>query len=486
MGGGLVQLAAYGKQDLYLTSEPQITFFKIMYKRHTNFSIESVPQNFNITPNFGERVSVTLGNIGDLVSKIYLHITLPSIPTFNGVFAWTKKIGYALLKRIELEIDGQLIERQYGDWLNIWSELTVTNHKKALNNMIGNIDSLTNFTNNKDSHVLYIPLGFWFCVNHNLALPLVALRYSKIKIHVEFNRAKDCYLIGPTHYIEITDPVVHFKKYEYISQTVNNITANGIFVNFDSETRRLYYIKVNNEFLPTPESPVFDYTIIGKTSQAFTLPNLTKEVKINTKLSSEISLTNAFLYVDYIYLDTEERLRFAESNHEYLIDILQFDSEKRVISNFFETRLGFNHPTKEILWHVQFDFIKNGFLNDKFNYTNNFIKKEGINNVIKANFLLNGNEEFKEKEGKYFNLLQVYNHHSNSASEGINVYNYGLHPENLQPSGSINFSRIDEIKIRMVLDRNFSYNNPGILRVYSLSFNIFRIIDGIGGLAFSE
>jgi hypothetical protein len=494
MGGGLVQLAAYGRQDLYLTSNPQITFFKMVYKRHTNFSVESIPQKFNVIPNFGERVSITIGNLGDLISKMYLFVVLPNIPKFNddsyGVFAWTEKIGYALIKRVELEINGQLIERQYGDWMNIWSELTITDNRRGHNKMIGNVKELTQFTNGKESSSLYVPLEFWFCKNYNMALPLISLKYSKVKIHVEFNRAKDCYIVGPTHYINVDDPIVHFEKYEYISQTVNNVVSNGIFIDFDSKNRRLYYIKINNEILNTPDNPVFDYSIIGQKSNAFTIPSKlslgNQEIKLNIKLPTEVSLTRAFIYVDYIYLDTQERLKFDESNHEYLIETLQFNSEKTIISNFYEAKLSFNHPTKELFWQIQYNYIKNGNINDKFNYTNSFDKSKGVNNVISATILLGGNEAFKEKEGKYYNWVQPYYHHTNSPSEGINIYNYGFNPQKFQPSGSINFSRIDDIKIKMVLDRNFSYNNPGTLRTYSMAYNVLRIIDGIGGLAFSE
>jgi hypothetical protein len=499
MTGGLIQLAAYGLQDLYLTSEPQITFFKIIYKRHTSFAIESVIQEFNVRPNFGDRASVTVGNIGDLIGKTYLFVTLPSVPEFINaetglkhdfnVFAWTKRVGYSLIKRVEIEIGGQLIDRQYGDWMNIWTELTQRYNKRSLDKMLGDDELLTGFTNGKQSYNLYIPLEFWFSRNHNMALPLIALRYSKVKIHVEFNRANECFVIGPTHYIDVEDPIVHFEKFEYIQQTVNNVTSNGIFVHFDTELRRLYYIKVNNKFLATPEDAFFDYTISGVISGGMTTPkkeNLTEEIRIHVKLPSEISITKAHLLVDYYYLDTEERLKFYKSNHEYLIDVLQFESEKPVNNNNFEVRLGFNHPTKEIFWQTQFNFIKNGFINDKFNYTNNFDKTKGANNTKEAVILLNGNEAFKDQVGEYFNRVQVYQKHSNSPSEGINVYCFCLNPEKIQPSGAINFSRLDEIKLRLTLDRNFSYTNPGTMRVYALSYNVLRIIDGIGGLAFSD
>ena len=505
MTGALIQLVAQGIQDLYLTNQPQITFFKMVYKRHTNFSIESVPQNFNSRPNFGERVTCTLSNVGDLVGQIYLFIKLPNVPEFvnedgeidnRKVFSWGEKIGYGLIKRIELEIGGYLIDRHYGDWLNIWSELTINekNKKKGLNKMIGNIKRLTSFSNGKLEYNLYIPLQFWFCRNYGLALPLIALRYSEVKIHVEFNRLEECAIIGPTHYINISNSIVHFKKYEYISQTVNNVTCNGIFIDHDDETNRLYYIKINtnNEFKPLPDSSILqdEYSIIGNNSNALALPSLSsignREVPVNTELPVSLSLVDSFLYVDYIYLDNEERLKFSQSNHEYLIDVVQFESEKSIVNNNINVKIGFSHPTEEIIWQTRFNFISGGNINDKFNYTTNFNKKKGENITNDGVILLNGQSRFNQSKGQYFNLIQPYQHHNNSPSPGINVYSFSINPKGFQPSGSINLSRIDDIRLKLTLNKNLNYSNPGTLRIYGFSYNVLRIIDGLGGLAFND
>ena len=221
MGGGLIQLVAQGFEDLYLTSDPEITFFKRIYKRHTNFSLELIPQLFGTIPDFGKRVTCNLSKNADLLSNIYLYIQLPSIPILydnenelNNIdtYAWTKKIGYALINYVELEIGGQLIDKHYGDWLNIWNELTETSCRKSIDKMIGNTKDNYSFTNGKKSYNLYIPLKFWFCRHKGLALPLVALHYSDVKIHVEFNNLKDILLLSPTNYIEIDENIVHFKK----------------------------------------------------------------------------------------------------------------------------------------------------------------------------------------------------------------------------------------------------------------------------------
>ena len=146
MSGGLIQLVSVGFENLYLTADPEITFFKMVYKRHTNFSQEPVTQLFSTTPDFGERVSCSLAKTADLISNIYLYVQLPELPklftdTFHK-FKWCKKIGYALINYIELEINGQMIDKLYGDWLNIWSSLTSGFHNDTEDILIGNANPL--------------------------------------------------------------------------------------------------------------------------------------------------------------------------------------------------------------------------------------------------------------------------------------------------------------------------------------------------------
>lgn len=188
MGGGLIQLVAYGIQDVFLTKDPQVTFFKKVYRRHTNFSIEPIPQFFSHKPNFGKKATAVLSRkAGDLIHHIYLTITLPKVPRFfdsDGLldpvakFAWVKKIGYALIKTVDIEIGGRVIDRHYGEWLNIWSEIAGPRDNININKMIGDIEEVTSFTNGKESTILYVPLQFWFCRASGLSLPVIALKDS--------------------------------------------------------------------------------------------------------------------------------------------------------------------------------------------------------------------------------------------------------------------------------------------------------------------
>src|SRR5207253_7653883 len=238
MTGGLIQLVAYGLQDLFLTRDPQITFFKVVYRRHTNFSIDQLPQYFITQPDFGTTATCILSKEGDLVEQIYLVITLPKIKQFftdsthiDNItkFAWIRKIGFGMIDYIETEIGGQIIDRHYGEWLNLWHEIFVSpNLNRSVNNMIGNIPELYDFTNGKDAYTLYIPLQFWFCRNSGLAIPMIALQYSEVKIRLVLKNAESCYILTPTNYIQMFNDVVNFKQFEYIEQNVNGQIASGI------------------------------------------------------------------------------------------------------------------------------------------------------------------------------------------------------------------------------------------------------------------
>jgi hypothetical protein len=208
MGGGLVQLVAYGAQDIYLTSNPQITFFKVVYRRHTNFAMESIEQTFNGQADFGRRVQCTISRNGDLAYRTYLQVTLPEInqsmgggSVQDGVYArWLDYPGEQLVSMVEVEIGGQRIDRQYGDWMHIWNQLTLTAEaERGYNKMVGQTTQLTyvcdpSFAaidtpcaadsvpnqvcvprNALPETTLYVPLQFWFCRNPGLALPLIAL-----------------------------------------------------------------------------------------------------------------------------------------------------------------------------------------------------------------------------------------------------------------------------------------------------------------------
>ncbi len=462
-GGALMSLVAYGAQDAYLTGNPQITFFKVVYRRHTNFAIESIENPFNGAPNFGKKVTCTIQRNGDLIHRMYLQATLPQVKlnsTTDGSgaeFRWLNWVGHNLISSVELEIGGQRIDKHYGDWLHIWNELTQEPGKQAgYAKMVGNVPQLTNLLSlagtDCDSdcgtteypevseaermcapeYTLYIPLQFWFCRNPGLALPLIALQYHEVRINLEFN-----------------------------------------------DLRQLCYDMA---------------------------PNATNKHIIRERVAAA-GLVAASLYVDYIFLDTEERRKFAQVSHEYLIETLQFTGGESITSSSNKIKLNFNHPCKELIWVVQRDsFVDCNDAVDSdiayykgqqpFNYSDfwdravqnsgySVTRVEGMagkNPVASALLQLNGHDRFQMREGRYFNEVQPYQHHTNVPAVGVNVYSFALNPEQHQPSGTCNLSRIDNTTLQLyVTNQTVGANKSATVRVYATNYNVLRVISGMGG-----
>tara|TARA_R110002073_G_scaffold116703_1_gene255208 strand:- start:1115 stop:2776 length:1662 start_codon:yes stop_codon:yes gene_type:complete len=546
MGGGLMQLVAYGAQDVYLTGNPQITFWKVSYRRHTNFAMESIEQTFNGQADFGRRVTCTISRNGDLCYRTYLQVTLPEINqhmansgvagvTNSGVYArWLDFPGEQLISQVEVEIGGQRIDRQYGDWMHIWNQLTLTSEQqRGYYKMVGNTTQLTFITDPSFNDVdgpcesnaprqvcaprnalpettLYVPLQFWYCRNPGLALPLIALQYHEVKINLDIRPIDECLW------------------------AVSSLDSDCV-----------------------------------------------KASKVTTAYNQ--SLVAASLYVDYVFLDTDERRRMAQNPHEYLIEQLQFTGDESVGSSSNKIKLNFNHPVKELVWVVQPDenvdycsslecgqTLYSTLGAQPFNYTDavdalpnaihsfggpdsvaqtsqSYITSQGLfqdagavdtaapaagdwwhpngdysaanlassvtsnlsavsdagtfvmsetsldmhcwgeNPVVTAKLQLNGQDRFSEREGTYFDLVQPYQHHTRSPDTGINVYSFALRPEEHQPSGSCNFSRIDNATLQLVLSNaTVEGTKTAKVRVYATNYNVLRIMSGMGGLAYSN
>ena len=511
-----MQLVAYGAQDIYLTGNPQITFFKVVYRRHTNFAMEAIEQTFNGQADFGRRVTCTVSRNGDLAYRTYLQVTLPEVSCKDTVDAgkarWLDCPGEQLIQHVEVEIGGQRIDRQYGDFMHLWNQLTMSSEQeRGYNKMVGNTTQLTFTVDSSGAAIdgpcdstgpaqvcaernalpettLYVPLQFWFCRNPGLALPLIALQYHEVKINLDLRPIDEC---------------------------------------------------------------------------LFAMTALSSGKKVGAAYNQ--SLVAASLYVDYVFLDTDERRRMAQNPHEYLIEQLQFTGDESVGSSSNKIKLNFNHPCKELIWVVQPDAnvdycssLEDGHVLNKvlgaqpFNYTDAvdalpnaihafggpdatkgttavidgsglfqdamdteatnvklgsgsdvantsdaaaFVVAEtaknmhcwGENPVVTAKLQLNGQDRFSEREGSYFDLVQPFQHHTRHPDTGINVYSFALRPEEHQPSGTCNFSRIDNATLQLVVSAaSVSGDATAKVRVYATNYNVLRIMSGMGGLAYSN
>ena len=497
MAGGLMVLVAYGLENVYLTDDPHITFFKLVYRRHTNFSIEPIPQYFNIDGNFSNRVSAIISKNGDLINKVYIIVSLPIIQNLPNdiVMRWVENIGYVLIKCVEIEIGGVVIDKHYSDWLFIWSELNKTNNYKGLNKMIGNVEILTNYSNTKSSYTLYIPLQFWFCKNVSSSLPIIALEHSEVKINIEFEDINKCIIVGPTHYIYLTDSICLFKSFELIQVGTDNSYIK--FINFDDATMKMGYIKcdpncilIGGTILTGIESGYIT-SIYDTTTNKYTTITNNNEILYLTQSNSafrniyNISLTNTYLLIDYIYLDNMERIKFGQSNHEYLVDICQYDNNKIIFNTNSKIKYGYTQSTKEFIIRAHNDYMNNNFYIEPFNYTTSFNKNTAKSLIKKILIKLNGFNRELDYDKNFYTYIQALQHHKSIPPLGIFCYSFALYPEDHQPSGSCNLSKIDDISIDITVEP-ISYNKPAYVKLYALSYNIFKIINGIGSLVFAN
>ena len=564
MGGGLMQLVAYGAQDVYLTGNPQITLFKVVYRRHTNFSAEcsEIPIE---TAKPGGRVSVQRS--ADLMSKTYHRLStpdlIPSNSNFNGKVAWVRRLGHAAIKSAEVQIGGSAIDKHFGVWLDIWYELTHTaSQERGYNNMIGDVPELTTLASEvAGGFNVYTPFQFWFCRNYGLALPLIALQYHDVRINIEY-------------------------------ETIGNLVVHTRGTGADS-------------------APKFNNLTFGSSG----------------------------ILIDYIYLDSEERRRFAQVGHEYLIEQVQLNEQNLGATETQQFQLNFNHPCKELIWAhrcgafngangssflaysngesdadwssalqtaaenlarsqilvgaetstgtvVDVDalvadpvFSSNAVSGSTLRFTivnddatdgvvkvvtnaltlgstnlasklgtvsydltlavgvvtevgvsvsghsltlddlsvpiskmtdhrgssagdftvvqlNNYgLRLDGKGNMVtEGNITLNGHERFSKQTGNYFNYLEPNAHHTRTPADGINVYSFGLHPEQHQPTGTCNMSRIDTArlvyKVKDVLKNNrngvFDISTGTIVYIFCQNYNILRMMAGMAGVAYSN
>ena len=622
-----MQLVAYGAQDVYLTGNPQITFFKVVYRRHTNFSMECIEQPIDAA-RFGGRHTVQVLRNGDLAGRMYVKLTLPSLnvagfssvgdenenSASRGRIAWVSRVGHAIINTIECTVGGSQVDKHWGTWYDLWYDLTHTEEQtRGYDKLIGNVPELTVLNTNLPEYTLYVPLQFWFNRNTGLALPLIALQYHEVRFNIEFSQ-------------------------------------------------RQYLLNIQN----TSDS-VAPQILAGSGS-------------------STTDIVDASILVDYIYLDQEERRRMAQVGHEYLIEQVQFSGTESVTGSNQKVKLDFNHPCKELVWAINSNLFTNntrfltyyvgnpgdaaataaclnmanvnlatGMLSNtnitstgntwtqlsqstvesvsgnsvgivnfvvgavtftaivtnasgspwsgsglwvpatgntvfgttgtsgvdlaqklrevQFNLTvnasgsvtisdvqvlksylnladaslsptanpSNFVDNRspagkaldvylqqpfnygadlaGQGNLVSvAKLQLNGHDRFDEQPGEYFNYVQPYQHHTHTPADGVNVYSFGLHPEQHQPSGTANLSRIDTTLLWLQMTDPFSpqdvspgtssyayqsldfpnaqqtrsinvttqlINNSNIW-IFAFSYNVFRIMSGMGGLAYAN
>ena len=517
-GGGLLQLVAQGKQDVYLTGNPNVTWFKFVYRRHTNFAIESQRMYFDGSPNFGQKLTCLVPRNGDLLGSMFLRVTLPQLYyTGSGKpVGYVNSPGHALIQEISVQIGEQEIDKQTGQFMEIWSSLTVDASQRAgFEQMVGQkpgypfidcsncapdvtggdstalpsylfsrengnplldisgvavttgppayINPNTNtgqvpkpggtpsatpanstafpFPREYDDpimgpQVLYIPLRFWFNKNPGLYLPLIAMQYHPVRINITLTPLQDMFYSSALY--------------------SNEDSASGVYTT-------------------------------------------------NAGISVQPAQLGLELWGDYTFLDVPERRRFVSSPLEYLIEQVQYTAPMAipVKSRYASLALNFNHPIKEFIWvlqrnlmvnrHEYFNWSSLGFYEIMMNRINGLpspLKRMDL--LVDAKIQLDGQDRFDTRDAKFFRLVQPYQRHTTVPSDRyIYLYSFALRPEDQQPSGSLNASRIDNITLQLGFQDVVSGINTSTqfgdmsAYVYAVNYNILKVIDGYAGLVFS-
>ncbi len=449
MGLGYLLLAVKSEQDNYLVGNPQFTFFKAVYRKHTNFALDNVFVNFvgETANNFGRKLYVDVPKNGDLVHRMYLSIDIESNEPISNI----APLAYSFIEYVELFIGSQSIDKQYGEWLHIWHDALESRNKEL------SLSDLITTHSNGTSNKIMIPLRFWFNNDIGLSLPLIALDNNEVRLEVKFNSL----------------------------QTITTYSKN-----------------------------------------------------CNYLVSQDLQIRKIQLLTEYIHLDTEERRLFSSNDHEYLITQVQSsfrnpinlylnDSDENYQQINHKVDLRFNHAVKELFWTIQDShgnicdnssicetkFYPQGVLH--YNYWRNLTP--GQEQLIGASIVLNGKDLMEELPPLFYRSVQGYQYHNGyginlirdnstgnnrpaalyrdlTKSSGFYSYSFAIKPLDSQPSGSLNFSKLEnaQLKFRVYRDtNNFTKNgqdniNSKILNIYAVNYNVLKITSGIGALAFTN
>ena len=557
MAGGLIQLAAYGAQNQYLNGSPQMTFFKAVYRRYTNYSMEPIRVDFDgqteLSYDLNVQMRCKLPRSGDLINKMYFVINIPDIysgyDNYSGEsldykFWWISSLGTSMIKKVSISIGGNQISEMYGEWIEIWHEIFCDHGAKShFDHMTGNVPDvsmpqyngirggtyptstlnsdltddpqdatkITVFTSNPYlqqpsilGRKLYVPLPFWFNTNPGLALPLISLQYHEVQLEIELRKITELYTIIETRK-DIPGASKGKRRRPLASQNHHHI---GNFIT----------------------------DILSTTFQ--------KGNDLSNKTLNSTWNMDTHLLVNYIFLDQEERERFSKSSHEYLIE-QTFKREFLGVLGTNTLELKIEHPVKYMVWMAQRDDIVSD-VNSHNNYTNwlhefippgsdSYLDFVGASNqdelfyevngqgeaVIENNnytelqrpllptkfnfnyykeniiencrLLFNGVERYRSMDNIYFEHVQPYQHDLKIDKKGVYVYSFSLDPTKYQPSGACNMSRIKNLQLeletvdvqRVKVENEFVPEYRFNISVYSVNYNILRIMSGMAGLSFS-
>ena len=507
MPGGLLQLLFQGGQDIFLTGNPSLTFFKTVYRRHTPFGTEYISLPYDSIPSLttmqNTKATCKVGRNADLFFDTYLVYDLPAIYTNNQIpFAWAEELGTTIIDEISIRLDGNQLDIQNGMFMKVYSDLTFNGSKKAqwlkcvggepfMYNSSQNLsDDINDQTIAINARRLYIPLMFWYCRNSGNSIPLIALQYNELYIDCTYRPLNELIRIGKPP----VSPTQLFGDYQ---NSEFNINIRNFFLSkgFDQTNVFFYFTQYNWQ-------------------------------------------SNTYILANYIFLGDDERNFFAKTTHEYLIEQVQYNLFQGLKQGPNYVNPTFNHPVKEIVWVLTRDDLY--LSNDWYNFTglrerrsfrfwqnnlpyfgysdyyfpeSDYIKENFTNfvNEVKARSvykltneqaqtffgdfysimksaqpIFNNNDRMEIQDKDFYQNLQLFRYHIGVPTEGIYILSFALKPEEIQPSGTQNFSRLDYQEFRIDIFETYPIEDRFNCYMWAVNYNVFRIMGGIGSTVFSN
>jgi hypothetical protein len=542
MGAGEIILVAYSQENLFLTFDPQITLFKILYRRYSNFAIETIKQTFsNASLKFGNKYSLEISKNADLLHKMWLVIELPNIPIIYDLnnnadsklkFKWAKEIGYSVIDYVEIEIEGKTITKHWGEFYSCLNELNSNDFNNPIDEYIGNVPELTTYKHTTDeipSYTLNIPLNFWFCLNSGKTLPLIKLEFSKIKFNVQFKNLESCCVFSPSNYISlesykgngiIGEPLLQISQQGYSWGEFDSLEINSFndkTMNIDSYN--LYYRKISdNDFITSLElntikfsdalNSAQKYVIYGLTSGSIYIPSSANSNDANTTLSSKkyfynfdynMAFKDVYVLCDFIYIDNDERVKFYNSKRNYLIDQVYQTSIVNINNLSSKNHLDTINCCKYLIFLSQVKYFTNNNVNFNFNYNTLFFNPEIINSrftffnfinkntIQKANFSYDSSSSEEMLDMDIYSLINTfYGFKRATNNSGFGLKTFALYTENSQPSGSTNTSAFNSFELNTRFNKIDNNYNKYLFRTYCVTYNYLTFTNGISGTLFTD
>jgi len=488
MAGGLMQLVAYGAQDVYLTGQPKVTFFQAVYKRHTNFAMENIQQTVNGTTTNSGRVSVTIARNGDLVGNMYVSL-LPitaNTTSNNNVFD-TCWIAERALADIEMTIGGQRIDKHYQTWWRLYAEVFLNESDKyawgKMTSSASQAVGVVSGNNNGNQPRVYLPLLFFFNRNPGLYLPLIALQYHEVRLDFDLTSYYTSYFSTDfqvwANYVYLdTEERRRFaqKGHEYLIEQVQHTGGDSCSGGYDNF--QLIRLSFNH--------PVKEFV------WCYTNPNATATTNLNALWNFSTGTPNVQVTVNTaIYVQTNNFLL----PHLAGVPHLYFNSNVITVGAGLGCTPGLgaglgtaNFPaaTTGQGQANTYTWIEEGYPSSINGPTGLSVGAYEVGPLNQFKIILNGQDRFKEQLGKYFNQYQPFVYHSGIPYPGIYVYSFALQPEEHQPTGTCNFSRIDNAQVAVSIKNNGTSGVQPLQKLFAVNYNILRIQSGMGGLAFSN